>query len=437
MLFYCISSVNLHANDKQAFIPDLSKSNIKKVHVHRVNCYDYSGGGTNMIEESNRGILIAELHNPKDSWVIYKFDLSPIINDNNLTEGIKHKKIVKPEYEEDSLIIYGKDTLDYYHSFKDTCYNIKIRLIDTLSYLHYISDTIFTSGYGKLPQVITYNPLFKTHHYIIHDNQVRHWEDSLFRDYYLGFMLPKTENSLYKLILPKGNNLGMVDTINIKEIVIDNLHEYLSYESSHLYFNQKAEYDDLETAFCRYGFILFKDTKGDLWHVSGTSLFKLDSHLMFSNEDEYYSLGNSFIQKKYQGDNPTYIFFSANHPSGKKLGFKWEINIGVQANIRQEMDWMEEIYSDIIINDNIQDMYLLSTESGNTKPINKSWRLLKDYGWIREDSPLIETKYKTHFLGNDNYSNKLIFIAPKNKIMIYGDGQFYELTKKKIKEMGG
>jgi hypothetical protein len=98
---------------------------------------------------------------------------------------------------------------------------------------------------------------------------------------------------------------------------------------------------------------------------------------------------------------------------------------------------MEEIYSDIIINDNIQDMYLLSTESGNTKPINKSWRLLKDYGWIREDSPLLETKYKTHFLGNDNYSNKLIFIAPKNKIMIYGDGQFYELTKKKIKEMGG
>ena len=438
MFFYCISDVNLHANDKQAFKPDLSKSNIKKVHVHRVNCYDYSGGGTNIIEESNRGMLIAELHNPKDSWVVYKFDLSPIINEDNITEGIKHKKIVKPESEEDSLIIYGKDTLDYHHSFKDTCYNIKITLIDTLSYLHHISDTIFTSGYGKFPQIITYNPLFKTHHYIIHDNKVRHWEDSLFRDYYLGFMLPKTENSLYKLILPKGNKLGLVDTINIKEIVLNSLLEYSSSDLSHLYLDQNTGYDELESAFCRYGFILFRDTKGELWHVSGTSLFTLGSHLKFSNEDEYFSLGNSFIQKQYRQDTPIYTFFSANHPSGKELGFKGEIKIGVQANMRQEMDWMEGIYSNILINDDGQGMFLLSTETGTITQIKKGWKLMKDYGWIREDSPLLETKYKSHFQGNENYSDKLIFITPKNQFMIYDDGgTFFELTKKKMKEMGG
>lgn len=429
--------MNLHANDKQAFKPDLSKSNIKKVHVHRVNCYDYSGGGTNIIEESNRGMLIAELHNPKDSWVVYKFDLSPIINEDNITEGIKHKKIVNPESEEDSLIIYGKDTLDYYHSFKDTCYNIKITLIDTLSYLHHISDTIFTSGYGKFPQIITYNPLFKTHHYIIHENKVRHWEDSLFRDYYLGFMLPKTENSLYKLILPKGNNLGLVDTINIKEIVLNSLLEYSSSDLSHLYLDQNAGYDELESAFCRYGFILFRDTKGELWHVSGTSLFTLGSHLKFSNEDEYFSLGNSFIQKQYRQDTPIYTFFSANHPSGKELGFKGEIKIGVQANMRQEMDWMEGIYSNILVNDDGQGMFLLSTETGTITQIKKGWKLMKDYGWIREDSPLLETKYKSHFQGNENYSDKLIFITPKNQFMIYDDGgTFFELTKKKMKEMG-
>ena len=113
MCFLCLNFLCIYANDKQSFKPDLSKNNIKKVHVHRVNCYDYFGDGTNRIEESNRGMLIVELHNPKDSWVVYKFDLSPIINEDNLTQGIKYKKIAKPEYEEDSLIIYGKDTLDY------------------------------------------------------------------------------------------------------------------------------------------------------------------------------------------------------------------------------------------------------------------------------------------------------------------------------------
>jgi len=437
MCFLCLNFLCIYANDKQSFKPDLSKNNIKKVHVHRVNCYDYSGG-YNLISESNRGVMILEFFSPKDSWAVYKFDLSPILNEDNLIEGISYTQLPETENEYDRMVILGKDTLQFNGAFKDSCYFRKIRLLDTMDYLKNKSDTILVSGYGQIPQVITYNPLFKTHHYIIHDNKIRHWEDSLFRDYYLGFMLPKTENSLYKLIVPEKNILGLVDSISIKEIVVDNLLEYSVSKLSHLYLKQIAGYDELESTFCRYGFILFKDAKGDLWHVSGTSLFRLPSHLKFSPDDEYLSLGNSFILKQYQGENLTYTFFSASHASGKLLPFKGEITLGVQASIRQEMDLMEGTYSNILINDDAQGMHILSTESGNTTQIIKGWKLLKDYGWIRDDNPLLETKYKTHFQRNENYYDKMIFMTPKNKLMIYVDGgTIFELTKKKMKEIGG
>ena len=63
---------------QQSFKPDLSKENIKKVHVYRVNSYDYSGGYINTYG-SNMGLVLVEFNKPTNYWAIYKFDLNEII----------------------------------------------------------------------------------------------------------------------------------------------------------------------------------------------------------------------------------------------------------------------------------------------------------------------------------------------------------------------
>jgi hypothetical protein len=190
----------------QQNIPDISLYNIKEIKIFRSNCYDYSGGGTNVIDKSNQGILVLQLNKPKNIW-----DLSPIINEDNVADGIEHRKILNPDDEYDSLVVFENDTLSYQRDFKDTCYNRKIARIDTLDYIKYRIDTVFAICYDTPPEVITINRLFENEYYVLYKNKVRYREDSLFYDFYLGDILPGNAHSMYKLLLPTNGKYGSID----------------------------------------------------------------------------------------------------------------------------------------------------------------------------------------------------------------------------------
>jgi hypothetical protein len=252
----------------QQFTPDISLNNIKEVKIYRSNCYDYSGGGTNVIEKSNQGVLVLQLYNPKNLWIVYFFDLSPIINDANIAHGIEHRKILNPDDEYDSLVVFGNDTLSNQREFKDTCYNRKISMLDTLDYVKYRSDSVFAICYNIPPEVIAINRLFDNDYYVLHNNKVRCRDDSLFYDFYLGSVLPGNNQSLYKLLLPTKDKLGKIDTVIVKNIVLDNLQQYTDNDFSHVYPDNQTKYSDIEKRFGRTGFIIFRDDSNSLWFAS-------------------------------------------------------------------------------------------------------------------------------------------------------------------------
>jgi hypothetical protein len=429
--------IPVHA--QQSFKPDLSKENIKKVHVYRVNCFDYSGGGRNIIEVSNRGILIAELNKPRDKWVVYLFDLSPILNADNLLEGLTYRTIPVLDSEYDSLYILGKDTLFYEGAFHDSCYDRKIRQIDTMNYLKYVSDTVFYSGSGKIPEVYSYAPLFHTEHYLIHNDKIRYWEDSVFYDYYLGYLLPGNFNSQYKLILPVDGKVGLIDTIIIKELLVNELHEFTNHEFSHLYEKNSAYYSDVDQEFGRTGFIIFKDINETVWFASGKSMFRLDNKILhYLNEIAFKPFGSGFIATRIINNKEVHTLFSDKYPYGKSLSIQGPLTYGVKGyiGIAGMGDYFEST-NDFIIIYSEYGLNILDVNKANIIPVKKGWVLLKDYGWIHNDISLYEELEKHFIKYQEEYLNKIVFLAPKNKIMIFDNGKFYELTKKKIKEMGG
>jgi hypothetical protein len=75
---------------------------------------------------------------------------------------------------------------------------------------------------------------------------------------------------------------------------------------------------------------------------------------------------------------------------------------------------------------------ILDKLSAIITPIKKGWVLLKDYGWIHGDIPLIPVQYGNHFRDHKfEYMDKLIFLTPKKQIMIYDNSKFYKFDIKK------
>ncbi|MFM6956116.1 MAG: hypothetical protein ACKOX1_06140 [Ignavibacteria bacterium] len=422
----------------QQNIPDISLNNIKEIKIFRSNCYDYSGGGTNVIDKSNQGILVLQLNKPKNIWVVYLFDLSPIINEDNVADGIEHRKILNPDDEYDSLVVFENDTLSYQRDFKDTCYNRKIARIDTLDYIKYRIDTVFAICYDTPPEVITINRLFENEYYVLHNNKVRYREDSLFYDFYLGDILPGNAHSMYKLLLPTNGKYGSIDSLIITEIIVDALRQYSDEEYAHLYPDNKTRYTQIEKRFGRTGFIVCKDDKKSLWFASGSALFKLADTIEFNDKEMIFtSLGTSFIISTTKNGIKQHTFFSKLFPKGKTLalGDYDSISIGINGFIDfTGMDELYEMSHNSICIFSHEKIALLDKLSAAITPIKKGWVLLKDYGWIHGDIPLIPVQYVNHFRDHIfEYMDKLIFLTPKKQIMIYGNSKFYELNIKKLK----
>lgn len=422
----------------QQFTPDISLKNIKEVKIYRSNCYDYSGGGTNVIEKSNQGVLILQLYNPKNVWIVYLFDLSPIINDDNIAHGIEHRKILNPDDEYDSLVVFGNDTLSNQREFKDTCYNRKIAMLDTLDYVNYRSDSIFTICYDTPPEVIIINRIYDNDYYVLHNNKVRYRDDSLFYDFYLGSVLPGNKQSLYKLLLPTKDKLGKIDSVIVQNIVVDKLQQYTDNDFSHVYPDNQTKYNDIEKRFGRTGFIIFRDDSNLLWFASGSALFKLADTIQFNDKEMIFtSLGTSFIISTTKNGIIQHTFFSKFFPKGKTLalGDYDSISIGINGFIDFiGMDELYEMSHNSICIFSHEKIALLDKLSATITPIKKGWVLLKDYGWIHGDIPLIPVQYVNHFRDHIfEYMDKLIFLTPKKQIMIYGNSKFYELNIKKLK----
>ncbi len=121
--------IPVHA--QQSFKPDLSKENIKKVHVYRVNSYGYSGGYIDTYK-SNTGLVLVEFNKPTNYWEVYKFDLNEVIKgDFNLIEDyskylITPKKTSEKIYRINGIIINGDASL------LDTLYTREVSKLDTL-----------------------------------------------------------------------------------------------------------------------------------------------------------------------------------------------------------------------------------------------------------------------------------------------------------------
>jgi len=75
---------------------------------------------------------------------------------------------------------------------------------------------------------------------------------------------------------------------------------------------------------------------------------------------------------------------------------------------------------------------------GRMVEISYKWKLIKSIGDIFDLSLIKDNRTKEYFTTfASTFTQNIIFLTPQKKIMIFDNGKFYELTKKKIKEMGG
>jgi len=416
---------------QQSFKPDLSKENIKKVHVHRVNSYEYSGGYIDTYT-SNTGLVLVEFNKPTNYWAVYKFDLNEIINvDDKLTEKYRVSPVddgYEAQYRIDGMTINSEASL------LDTLYTREVSKLDTLSYVRYIVDTALHTGHGEKPEIFHYNHGYMDDqiiYYIREGTKIKDWNDSKFYRYgliddcnsifYSGF---------HKLILPENDTPGFIDTIVISRILIDSLR----YEKSIKKSQGTALYD------CVLGYMIFIDSNGDKYFASGTSMFKINISEFISNQRmEITNMGNSMILNENNGERNIYRLFNESNPNSVEI-----------PNLNSTL-----FYDNLIMNcegpgcyptrleytylrDNNNKHYIMFLTDGRMIEISNKWKLIKSIGDVFDLSLIKDNKVKDYFTTfASTYSRNIIFLTPQKKIMVFENGKFYELTKKMIKEMGG
>jgi hypothetical protein len=407
----------------------IEKKNISKVTAVRQNSYGYSGG---MIDtyNSNRGIILVEFIQPINSWSVYIFDLNTIdsLNSNAIFEEYERFNTVLNDESQQEVYIVQGDTL-YDSELADRVYSRRIATIDTLSFVDYIIDTAILSGQGTLPQLITHNYSSETGDHIVHymrlNDKIKSWEDCcLYRYALIDDCTMQYSDGFIKITLPTATEQGYVDTIKIRNILVNALNTNK---------NDNVPYD------CVEGYLIFQDNSSTTYFASGVAMFAFNVNpaqtLTINN---IVNLGHSYIVESMINGNKSFTLYNSVLPKGQLLPFTDStiihdnryLECAGPGCISQRVDFT------YVKSQNKQ--MLLLTNSGTIQDIPIQWKLIKPIG-DKPDLPEIKDKKTREFLSlfSPSFSNKLIFMAPKNKIMIYGDGQFYELTKKKIKEMGG
>jgi|GEM_PF-906229 len=421
---------------QQSFKPDLSKENIKKVHVYRVNRY-YNGNRSLDREKSSRGLLIVDFFQPRNSWAVYWFDIKELINVNYEIINQYSKYLVTSKNKlYDKIYKIGSATIIGDEDLLDTLFTRKLLNIDTLTYLDYIVDTALHSGYGTKPELSHYTLYdekgVKTRYYIKSADMIKSWTDPMF---YNLCLVDDCSSSLqygyHKLLLPSRDNMGYIDTVTIKEIVLDGL-SHSSNVSAPLHRNT---YNSINLSeYCISGYIIFMDEENTLYFASGDSIFEIDKSLLnVLQKKNIQNLGNSFILSKVFNGKVIYRLFNSTLPSG--IDIKDISSAFIYDNLSKSCDdsWCisERQYYTYVKTD--VKHYILNLIDGTTLDLSPTWKLVKSLDGVLHKNEVKSKEIKNHFYKYASfYSNKLVFKIPQDKVMIYDYGMFYELTKERM-----
>lgn len=426
--------IPVHA--QQSFKPDLSKENIKKVHVHRVNSYGYSGGYIDTYK-SNTGLVLVEFNKPTNYWEVYKFDLNEVIKaDFNLIEDyskylITPKKSIEKIYRINGIIINGDASL------LDTLYTREVSKLDTLSYVRYIVDTALHTGNGEKPEIFHYNHIIDAGdqivYYIKSEKRIKSWEDSVFYRYGLvddcNIIL---ESGFYKLTLPINGKYGSIDTLSINNLIVDGL-SYPSSDNKSSIANGKNIKD--YTYDCVSGYLIFKNRVGDTYFASGNTIFQIDiSDATLSQVDSILNLGNSFILFVKSGNHQKCRLYNNINPQGKDISDLSSAIIHNNLTSNCDGPWCATTRLNHTYVKTAEKQYILNLSDASTLEISSTWKLVKILGGSvvtkEVKNKVIMNHFKEHAL---YYTDKLVFKIPNDKFMIFGNGYFYELTKERIR----
>ncbi len=428
---------------QESLLPSLKKENIKKVNITRVNSYGYSGGYID-IYNSNRGSLLIEFHEPKQSWGVYTFDLNERITGDYDLENDYSKFLVATSNEDDiydKIYLYHGDTIKGDANMLDTLYSRELSKLDTMIYVNSIIDKPHCFGFGKQPQLFFYNHIDyagdEIVYYIRHGNMIKSFEDTTFYRFALMDDCNLTLRSGFnKLTLPENGENGMIDTVKIIDVIVDGI-DYMNNAQVEIGATEGGKSD--YTYDCVKGYIIFHDEYQRTYFASSSSIFKFNiDNLQKYKKEHFINLGNSFILTAAIGDKNQYTLFNVSNPNGIILSY-------LTSSIIYDNKYLScagpGCYTAISDHTYIRDgkrQYILNLLDGKMIEIGAKWKLLKPFGDSLESSITISKLFVEHFSTfSTSYSDKIFFITPENKIMVFDNGKFYELTKKKIKEMGG
>lgn len=427
---------------QDAFTPNMSKENIKKVIIERVNHLDYSGNSF-VIGESCRGIILIEYNIPINSWAVYNFDLSSIKELQYDTIISKYAKYKLPNEEEshETKYIFGKDTLLGESELLEYAFMQRITMIDSLRYVDFVIGPPILSGQGDVPYIYHYNHSEgygdDIAYYIRSNDKIMSWTDkSLYRYGLVDSCITVLKDGFLRLNLPDSNHIGNIDSVFFNQILVNGL---VSNINELNYFESEQNSSDSYTYECVSGYVIIKDTSQKVVFASGSGLFPVEiSNTDILKNNHIINMSRAFILKETVNGKYKHTLFNSQYSKGINIPIhdnsKFHNNVYLQCAgpgcYTQISDWTY-VHS-------TSKQYILNLQDGFVQEIPKQWKLIKPLGEIAEIPEMKNQFIRDYYYGNYySYSDKHIFLAPKNKIMIYDNGKFYELTKKKIKEMGG
>ena len=426
---------------KDAFTQDMSKENIKKVSIERVNYHDYSGNSF-VIDESCRGIILIEFNNPLHSWAVYNFDLSSIKEiqyDTIMSKYAKHKLPNEDESYETKYIV-GEDTILGDSQLLEYAFMKRIKMIDSIRYIDFIIGQPLLKGKGNIPYIYHYNHSEgygdDIAYYIRSNDKIMSWTDkSLYRYGLVDSCITVLKDGFLRLNLPDSNHIGNIDSLFFNQILVNglvsNINELNSFES-------EQNSPDSYTYECVSGFVIIRDTLQRVVFATGSGFFTVETNdIDILKNNPIINMSRAFILKETVNGKNKHTLFNSKYSKGMNIPIddnsKFHSNVFLQCAgpgcYTQISDWTY-VYS-------TSKQYILNLQDGFVQEIPKQWKLIKPLGEIAEILEMKNPFVKEHYYGNYyTYSDKFIFLAPKNKIMIFDNGKFYELTKKKIKDFG-
>ncbi len=427
---------------QDAFTPNMSKENIKKVSIERVNYHDYSGNSF-VKEESCKGIILIEYNIPIHSWAVYNFDLNSTIELQYETIINKYSKNKLPKEDEsyETKYIVDTDTLMSESELMEYVFMQKINALDSIRYVDFVIGPPIVTGKGDIPYIYHINHSLgfgdDIAYYIRLNDKVMSWKDkSLYRYGLVDSCITVLKDGFIRLNLPDSNQLGNIDSIFFNQILVNGLASNIKELNS-----MESERNSLDsyTYECVTGFVIIKDTLQRVVFASGSGLFTIESSdAEILKNNHIINMSRAFILKETVKGKYKHTLFNSQYSKGMNIPIhdnsKFHSNVYLQCAgpgcYPQISDWTY-VHS-------TSKQYMLNIQDGLIQEIPKQWKLIKPLGEIAEIPEMKNQFIIDYYYGNYySFGDKHIFLAPKNKIMIFDNGKFYELTKKKIKEITG